>query len=89
MAVLKEVKKNIIKDNATHDQDTGSPEVQIALLTNRIIGLMDHFNVHKKDHHSRRGLVHMVGRRRKLLDYLKKSDMNRYRAIIKKLGLRK
>lgn len=89
MALLKETKKNIIKENATHEQDTGSPEVQIALLTNRIVGLMDHFNVHKKDHHSRRGLVHMVGRRRKLLDYLKKSDMSRYRAIVKKMGLRK
>ncbi len=89
MALLKEVKENIIKDNATHDKDTGSPEVQIALLSNRISGLMDHFNQHKKDHHSRRGLIHMVGRRRKLLDYLKKSDTNRYQAIIKKLGLRK
>lgn len=89
MALLKEDKGSIIQDNATHDKDTGSPEVQIALLTNRISGLMGHFNLHKKDHHSRRGLIHMVGRRRKLLDYLKKSDVNRYQAIIKKLGLRK
>ncbi len=89
MSPLKEMKESIIKDNAIHAQDTGSPEVQIALLTNRILGLMDHFNIHKKDNHSRRGLVHMVARRRKLLDYLKKSDMNRYRSIIKKLGLRK
>ncbi|MEC4678028.1 MAG: 30S ribosomal protein S15 [Nitrospirota bacterium] len=89
MPLLKETKEVIIKDNATHEGDTGSPEVQIALLTNRIVGLMDHFDVHKKDHHSRRGLVHMVGRRRKLLDYLKKNDVSRYRAIVKKMGLRK
>ncbi len=89
MALLKEVKGSIIKDNATHGTDTGSPEVQIALLSTRISGLMDHFNLHKKDHHSRRGLIHMVGRRRKLLDYLKKSDTSRYQAIINKLGLRK
>lgn len=89
MSLLKETKEIIIKENATHENDTGSPEVQIALLTNRIVGLMDHFDVHKKDHHSRRGLVHMVGRRRKLLDYLKKSDVSRYRAIVKKMGLRK
>lgn len=89
MSLLKETKASIIKENAVHENDTGSPEVQIALLTNRIVGLMDHFDVHKKDHHSRRGLVHMVGRRRKLLDYLKKSDVSRYRAIVKKMGLRK
>ncbi len=89
MPLLKESKEVIIKDNATHEGDTGSPEVQIALLSNRIVGLMDHFDVHKKDHHSRRGLVHMVGRRRKLLDYLKKNDVSRYRAIVKKMGLRK
>ena len=89
MSLLKEVKESIIKENATHEHDTGSPEVQIALLSNRISGLMDHFDMHKKDHHSRRGLIHMVGRRRKLLDYLKKCDTNRYQAIIKKLGLRK
>ncbi|MFQ5587288.1 MAG: 30S ribosomal protein S15 [Nitrospiria bacterium] len=89
MALLKEVKGSIIQDNATHEKDTGSPEVQIALLTSRISGLMDHFNTHKKDHHSRRGLIQMVGRRRKLLDYLKQSDTSRYQAILKKLGLRK
>ena len=89
MALLKEVKQNIIKENAVHEGDTGSPEVQIAILTNRITGLMGHFNEHKKDHHSRRGLIHMVGRRRKLLDYLKKVELNRYQAIIKKLGIRK
>ena len=89
MPLVKEVKASIIKENAIHPGDTGSPEVQIALLTNRIVTLMDHFKVHKKDHHSRRGLLHMVGRRRKLLDYLKQTDMKRYRAILKKLGLRK
>ena len=89
MPLVKEVKDTIIKDNATREGDTGSPEVQIALLTNRIVGLMDHFNVHKKDHHSRRGLLQMVARRRKLLNYLKRSDVDRYQAILKKLGLRK
>jgi len=89
MPLVKEVKDIIIKDNATHEGDTGSPEVQIALLTNRIVGLMDHFNSHKKDNHSRRGLLQMVARRRKLLDYLKKSKKERYQAIINKLGLRK
>lgn len=89
MALVKEKKQEIIKDNATHSTDTGSPEVQIALLTNRITYLTDHFQVHKKDHHSRRGLIHMVNRRRKLLDYLKGSDVARYQAIIGKLGLRK
>ncbi len=89
MPLLKETKEQIIKENATHEGDTGSPEVQIALLTNRISSLMDHFNIHKKDHHSRRGLLHMVGRRRKLLDYVKASDISRYQIIIKKLGIRK
>lgn len=89
MSLLKEVKENIIKENAVHEGDTGSPEVQIALLSSRITGLMDHFDEHKKDHHSRRGLIHMVGRRRKLLDYLKKIEISRYQAIIKKLGIRK
>ncbi|MFQ5598365.1 MAG: 30S ribosomal protein S15 [Nitrospiria bacterium] len=89
MPLLKEAKESIIKENAIHEGDTGSPEVQIALLTRRISSLMDHFNEHKKDHHSRRGLIHMVGRRRKLLDYLKSVDLARYQAIIKKLGIRK
>jgi len=89
MPLVKEVKDIIIKDHAAHEGDTGSPEVQIALLTNRIVGLMAHFNHHKKDHHSRRGLLQMVARRRKLLDYLKRSKVERYQAIIKKLGLRK
>ncbi|SMC21705.1 small subunit ribosomal protein S15 [Clostridium acidisoli DSM 12555] len=86
----RETKDRIIKENATHEGDTGSPEVQIALLTERINHLnQDHFNVHKKDHHSKRGLIMMVGRRRGLLNYLMKEDIERYRAIVKKLGLRK
>ena len=72
-----------------HDTDTGSPEVQIALLTERINHLTEHLKVHKKDHHSRRGLLMLVGRRRRLLDYVKKNDVERYRAIIAKLGLRR
>ena len=89
MAWVKEKKQTVIKENAIHDLDTGSPEVQIALLTNRIAYLTEHFQVHKKDHHSRRGLINMVSRRRKLLDYLKSSDVARYQAIVKKMGLRK
>ena len=84
-----EKKQQIITDFAIHEGDTGSPEVQIALLTNRINELNEHLAVHKKDHHSRRGLLKMVGKRRGLLDYLKKNDFERYRAIVKKLGLRK
>ncbi len=86
---LKEQKQTVIKENAIHGTDTGSPEVQIALLTSRIVYLTEHFQVHKKDHHSRRGLINMVSRRRKLLDYLKKNDFARYQAIVSKLGLRK
>ncbi|WP_026882286.1 30S ribosomal protein S15 [Clostridium akagii] len=86
----KETKETIIKENARHEGDTGSPEVQIALLTQRINHLnQDHLNIHKKDHHSRRGLLMMVGRRRGLLNYLMREDIERYRAIVKKLGLRK
>lgn len=86
----KETKDGIIKQYARHEGDTGSPEVQIALLTQRINHLnQDHLSVHKKDHHSRRGLLMMVGRRRGLLNYLMKEDIERYRDIIKKLGLRK
>jgi small subunit ribosomal protein S15 len=73
----------------THDTDTGSPEVQIALLTDRINLLTEHLKVHKKDHHTRRGLLMLVGRRRRLLDYVKRNDVERYRAIIAKLGLRR
>jgi small subunit ribosomal protein S15 len=84
-----EAKKEIIEKFKLHGKDTGSPEVQIALLSNRISYLTEHFKVHKKDHHSRRGLLKLVGQRRKLLNYLKKSDLNRYQQIIKELGIRK
>ncbi|HIZ83996.1 MAG TPA: 30S ribosomal protein S15 [Firmicutes bacterium] len=87
--MLKEEKQQIIEANKTHDGDTGSPEVQIALLTKRINDLTEHLKVHQKDHHSRRGLLKMVGHRRNLLAYLQKNDIERYRAIIKKLGIRK
>lgn len=82
-------KQKIIKEYATAKEDTGSPEVQVALLTDRINHLTGHFETHKKDHHSRRGLLIMVGRRRRLLDYLKSKDVGRYEALIKKLGIRK
>jgi small subunit ribosomal protein S15 len=82
-------KAQIIKEYATHEGDTGSPEVQIALLTNRITELTEHLKVHKKDNHSRRGLFKMVGQRRGLLKYLEKTDIERYRALIDRLGLRK
>ena len=82
-------KQAIIKEYATHEGDTGSPEVQVAVLTTRINELTEHLKVHKKDHHSRRGLLKMVGHRRNLLAYLQKNDIERYRAIIKKLGIRK
>ncbi|MBO4355702.1 MAG: 30S ribosomal protein S15 [Clostridia bacterium] len=84
-----EKKQEIITKYAMHEGDTGSPEVQIALLTNRINNLNEHLKVNKKDHHSRRGLLKMVGQRRSLLGYLQKNDINRYRAIVEKLGLRK
>jgi small subunit ribosomal protein S15 len=82
-------KQQIIEKFKQHDGDTGSPEVQVALLTERITYLTDHFKTHAKDHHSRRGLLKLVGRRRRLLDYLKKKDFDRYRTLIKELGLRK
>ncbi|GAB4340470.1 MAG: 30S ribosomal protein S15 [Desulfobulbaceae bacterium] len=82
-------KKEIIEKFKTHDTDTGSSEVQIALLSDRIAYLTDHFQTHKKDHHSRRGLLKLVGQRRSLLQYLKKKDINRYRTLIKELGIRK
>jgi small subunit ribosomal protein S15 len=84
-----ERKKEVIEDFKTHETDTGSPEVQIALLSERITYLTEHFKTHKKDHHSRRGLLKMVGQRRRLLDYLKRKDVNRYREVIKRLGLRR
>ena len=88
--MTKERKQEIIAAYATHEGDTGSPEVQIALLTERINHLNDeHLNIHKKDHHSRRGLLMMVGKRRSLLNYLKSQDIERYRDLINKLGLRK
>ena len=88
--IVSEINKaEIIKDNARGAADTGSPEVQVALLTARIVVLTDHFKTHKKDHHGRRGLLKMVSRRRKLLDYLKRKDAARYTDLIAKLGLRK
>ena len=87
--LLKEEKTEIIEKNRTHENDTGSPEVQIAILTKRINDLTAHLKSHKNDHHSRRGLLKMVGQRRGLLAYLKKTDIERYRALIEKLGLRK
>ncbi|MFK7887578.1 MAG: 30S ribosomal protein S15 [Gammaproteobacteria bacterium] len=87
---LTTVQKNeIVQDNGRAGGDTGSTEVQVALLTARITGLTDHFGTHKKDHHSRRGLLKMVNQRRKLLDYLKRKDLKRYQDLIKKLGLRR
>lgn len=89
VAVIDINKAEIVKDNARSGHDTGSPEVQVALLTARINELTPHFKTHKKDHHGRRGLLKMVSRRRKLLDYLKRSHAERYTALIQKLGLRK
>ncbi len=87
--MIKETKAQIIADNRINEKDTGSPEVQIAILTERITTLTEHLKVHQKDFHSRRGLLKMVGQRRNLLKYLKNKDISRYRAIIEKLGLRK
>ena len=89
MVLNTDAKREIIDRFKVHEKDTGSPEVQIALLSNRITYLTDHFKVHKKDHHSRRGLLKLVGQRRRLLNYLKKVDNGRYLNIIKELGLRK
>lgn len=89
MAQNAERKKEVIEDFKTHETDTGSPEVQIALLSERISYLTEHFKTHKKDHHSRRGLLKMVGQRRRLLDYLKRKDVSRYHEVIKRLGLRR
>ncbi len=89
MVLVREQKKKIIDDFKVHSQDTGSAEVQIALLTERINGLGQHFKSHKKDHHSRRGLLTLVGRRRRLLNYIKKKDVNKYEELLNKLGLRK
>lgn len=89
MSLHTEKKQEIIASHRQHDSDTGSPEVQIALLSERITYLTDHFKTHKKDHHSRRGLLKLVSKRRHLLDYLKKNDIERYRSIIRSLGIRK
>lgn len=85
----KEHKTKIVKENQAHAQDSGSPEVQVALLTERINLLIKHFGTHKKDHHSRSGLMKMVGQRKRLLEYIKKKDVGRYERLIQKLGLRK
>lgn len=89
MAITQERKLQIIQEHKTHENDTGSPEVQIAILTENITNLTEHLRTHKKDHHSRRGLLKMVGQRRKLLAYLKNNDVKRYSALIEKLGLRR
>ena len=89
MALLKEAKAELIKQYRQHETDSGSPEVQIEVLTDRITYLTEHFKLHKKDHHSRRGLLLLVGRRRRLLDYLRGVSDTRYRAVIERLGIRK
>ncbi len=89
MALTKEGKTGLVQQYRRHDDDTGSPEVQIAVLTNRIAYLTEHFKLHKKDHHSRRGLLQLVGRRRRLLDYLRHVDETRYRTALDRLGIRK
>lgn len=89
MALTKEAKTGLVKQYQRHKTDSGSPEVQIAVLTNRIAYLTEHFKLHKKDHHSRRGLLELVGRRRRLLNYLQKTDVGRYKAVLDRLGIRK
>lgn len=89
MALAKQAKEQIVSDFRTHDADTGSPQVQVALLSNRINGLTEHFKTHKKDNHSRRGLLKMVSQRRSLLDYLKRTDIERYHEVVNRLGLRR
>ena len=89
MSTTKEQKTEVITEYRTHESDTGSPEVQIALLSNRITYLTEHFKTHAKDHHSRRGLLKVVGQRRRLLDYLKAKNLDRYRNLINTLGIRK
>lgn len=89
MALTAEQKSTIVSEFSRGDNDTGSPEVQVALLSANINGLQDHFKTNKQDHHSRRGLIRMVNQRRKLLDYLKRKDYDRYQAIIQRLGLRR
>ena len=89
MSIASDKKKEVMKKHSRSDGDTGSPEVQIALLTENISALQSHFDEHKKDHHSRQGLIRMVNKRRKLLDYLKKKDLNKYSSLLKELNLRK
>jgi small subunit ribosomal protein S15 len=89
MALLQEKKQELVGKYKRHEKDTGSPEVQVALLSERIAYLTEHFKTHKKDHHSRRGLLKLVGQRRRLLDYLRTSDQARYKALIEQLGIRK
>ncbi|MFH0812481.1 MAG: 30S ribosomal protein S15 [Pseudomonadota bacterium] len=89
MPLVAEKKRTVVTEYQTHEKDTGSPEVQIALLTERIRYLTEHFKTHKKDHHSRRGMLQLVGQRRSLLDYLKKEDVEKYRTLIQRLGLRR
>jgi len=89
LSQTKEVKSQIIHESRLHENDTGSPEVQVALLTHRITELTEHFKTHAKDNHSRRGLLKLVGQRRRLLDYMKKQDFERYRTTIERLGIRK
>ncbi|WP_118138543.1 30S ribosomal protein S15 [Oceanicella sp. SM1341] len=89
MSITPDVKENLIKEYATKEGDTGSPEVQVAILTSRITTLTEHFKTHKKDNHSRRGLLKMVSQRRKLLDYVKAKDEERYKSLIQRLGIRR
>ena len=89
MPLSVEKKKDLIESYKTHEKDTGSPEVQIALLSERIQGLTEHFQIHKKDHHSRRGLLMLIGKRRGLLEYLRRKDSERYRGLIERLGIRR
>jgi len=89
LALTKEAKTEIIESYRSHPTDTGSPEVQIAILSRRIGDLTDHFKTHKKDHHSRRGLLKLVGKRRRLLDYIKSNDVERYMEVLQRLGIRK
>lgn len=84
-----QAKQQIIEESRVHDNDTGSPEVQVAILTRRIAELTEHFQTHKQDHHSRRGLLKLVGQRRRMLDYLKRKDLERYQSTIERLGIRK
>ena len=89
MALVQDKKQELVQKYKRHDKDTGSPEVQVALLSERIAHLTEHFKTHKKDHHSRRGLLKLVGQRRRLLDYLRTADQGRYKSLIDQLGIRK